>query len=102
MAAAHWRQMRIWTLERQGDKTLSDYEMRLDRQFFRSLDRYLRLRTVSGETNPAALAVPTPEVFSDPRPEPEITGAEPKSTQAEPVHHLPRDLAKDDPSKGNN
>ena len=45
MAAAHWRQIRIWNREREGDKTLGDEEMKLDRQFFRSFDRYLRIRS---------------------------------------------------------
>jgi len=44
MAAAHWRQLRIWNLEREGEHNLNDREMRLDRQFFRALDRYLKLR----------------------------------------------------------
>jgi hypothetical protein len=57
MAASHWRQVRVWNLEREGEKTLGDHEMRLDRQFFRTLDRYLKLQSIaaksfSGETNP--------------------------------------------------
>jgi hypothetical protein len=44
MAASHWRQLRIWNLEREGEKSLNDHEMRLDRQFFRALDRYVKLR----------------------------------------------------------
>jgi hypothetical protein len=84
MAAAHWRQMRIWTLEREGDKTLRDYEMRLDRQFFRTFDRYIRLRAFSVETNPATPASPTPDVFPGPEPEPQPTRPEPKTTQPEP------------------
>src|SRR5580700_251879 len=34
MAAAHWRQLRIWNLEKSGEKGCDDHEMRLDRQFF--------------------------------------------------------------------
>jgi hypothetical protein len=57
MAASHWRQVRVWNLEREGEKTLGDHEMRLDRQFFRTLDRYLKLQAIatksfSEETNP--------------------------------------------------
>ena len=57
MAASHWRQVRVCNLEREGEKTLGDHEMRLDRQFFRTLDRYLKLQAItaksfSGETNP--------------------------------------------------
>jgi hypothetical protein len=53
MAAAHWRQIRLWNLERQGEQLPGDHEMRLDRQFFRTLDRYMRFRKVfSDETNP--------------------------------------------------
>ena len=57
MAASHWRQVRVWNLEREGEKTGGDHEMRLDRQFFRTLDRYLKLQAISaksfsGETNP--------------------------------------------------
>jgi hypothetical protein len=92
MAAAHWRQMRIWRLEREGDKSLGDYEIRLDRQFFRTFDRYLRLQTLSsklrtffGETNPATLLFPTLDAFSDPEPEPETTQPEPETTQTEPI-----------------
>ena len=44
MAAAHWRQLRIWNLERKGDNSLADHEMRLDRQFYRTLTNYLKLR----------------------------------------------------------
>lgn len=56
MAASHWRQLRIWNLEREGEKNMNDHEMRLDRQFYRALDRYLRLRNsmrdnFSRETN---------------------------------------------------
>jgi hypothetical protein len=59
MAASHWRQVRIWNLEREGEKGLGDIEMRLDRQFFRTLDRYLKLRawtrnSFSEETNPTS------------------------------------------------
>ena len=46
MAASHWRQIRIWDQEKHGEKNLTDLEMRLDRQFCRSLDRYLKLRTL--------------------------------------------------------
>src|SRR5579872_2186828 len=35
MAAAHWRQLRLWNLEKRGEKGCDDHEMRLDRQFFR-------------------------------------------------------------------
>ena len=57
MAASHWRQVRVWNLEREGEKTPGDHEMRLDRQFFRTLDRYLKLHAItaksfSEETNP--------------------------------------------------
>jgi len=55
MAAAHWRQIRIWELERAGEPNLNDFEMRLDRQFFRTLDRYVRLRTMKNffkDSNP--------------------------------------------------
>jgi hypothetical protein len=57
LAASHWRQVRIWNLERDGEKTGGDHEMRLDRQFFRTLDRYLKLQSISAksfseETNP--------------------------------------------------
>ena len=55
MAAAHWRQLRIWELERAGHAPLNDLEMRLDRQFFRTLDRYVRLRTMKNffkDSNP--------------------------------------------------
>ena len=59
MAASHGRQVRIWNLEREGEKGLGDLEMRLDRQFFRTLDRYLKLRawtrdSFSKETNPTS------------------------------------------------
>ena len=63
MAAAHWRQIRLWETENSGvsnvtptDKSL---ETRLDRQFMRNLNGYLRLRTVqppiSDPTNPATI-----------------------------------------------
>lgn len=57
LAASHWRQIRIWNLEKEGAQGLGDHEMRLDRQFFRTLDRYLKLRALglnkkSVETNP--------------------------------------------------
>jgi len=51
MAASHWRQVRVWNLEREGEKTLGDHEMRLDRQFFRTLDRYLKLQAVSNKND---------------------------------------------------
>jgi hypothetical protein len=55
MAAAHWRQLRIWNLEREGERNFNDLEMRLDRQFFRALDRYIRLRNnFSSDTNPGS------------------------------------------------
>jgi hypothetical protein len=49
LAASHWRQIRIWNLEKEGAKGLGDHEMRLDRQFFRTLDRYMKLRTLSAK-----------------------------------------------------
>jgi hypothetical protein len=52
MAASHWRQLRIWNLEREGERNLNDHEMKLDRQFFRALDRVLKLRAHT--TGPAA------------------------------------------------
>ena len=59
MAASHWRQMRVWNLEREGEHNLTDHEMRLDRQFFRALDRYIKLQTLlrnnfSSDPNPAS------------------------------------------------
>jgi hypothetical protein len=45
MAAAHWRQIRIWKREKDGDIETTDREVRLDRQFFRAYDRYIRRRT---------------------------------------------------------
>lgn len=67
MVVAHWRQMRIWGLEKAGisheaarqqgdaitrdaiafrtsDTHMSEYEMRCDRQFSRALDRFERFR----------------------------------------------------------
>jgi hypothetical protein len=65
MAAAHWRQIRIWNREKEGHSESGDLEMRLDRQFFRTLDRYLKLRVpralppaltnFSKETNPRTI-----------------------------------------------
>jgi len=55
MAAAHWRQLRLWEREKTGESTPNDHEMRLDRQFFRTLDRYVRLRTMKNffkDSNP--------------------------------------------------
>jgi len=94
MAAAHWRQLRIWELERAGHAPLNDLEMRLDRQFFRTFDRYLRLKTLPGETNPANALRQTLLQSFEPdssrvvpdssRVEPNSTEAEPNSTEAEP------------------
>ena len=60
MAAAHWRLMRTWGMERAGlsqesgapdplafDKSqchLNEYEMRFDRQITRALDRFEKFR----------------------------------------------------------
>jgi hypothetical protein len=44
MAAAHWRQIRIWELEKRGANNDIGAEMRLDRQFVRTLNAYHRLR----------------------------------------------------------
>jgi len=58
MAAAHWRQLRIWESEKAGQAQPPDLEMRLDRQFHRSLDRYMRLRvakTFFEQTNPRSV-----------------------------------------------
>jgi hypothetical protein len=80
MAAAHWRQLRLWELERAGQTPLSDLEMRLDRQFFRTFDRYLRLKAFLGETNPANAGATGLSY----KPEPGSSDAEPHSSQAEP------------------
>ncbi len=42
MAAAHWRQIRVWKREKEGDPDEKDREMRYDRQFCRAYDCYLR------------------------------------------------------------
>jgi hypothetical protein len=63
MAAAHWRLMRVWGMERSGlsqevndagpsdalavgksGAHLNEYEMRFDRQFTRALDRFEKFR----------------------------------------------------------
>ena len=87
MAAAHWRQLRIWELERAGHASLNDLEMRLDRQFFRTFDRYLRLKTLLGETNPANALRQTLIQSFEPdssRVVPDSSQAEPNSTETEP------------------
>jgi len=77
MAAAHWRQLRIWELEKSGTAPQNDLEMRLDRQFFRTFDRYLRLKAFLSDTNP-----PTPRQSAIPtQPDP---GCEPKTPEPEP------------------
>jgi hypothetical protein len=55
MAAAHWRQVRMWELEKRGANNDSGTEMRLDRQFLRALNTYRCLRPVK---NPEPL-IPT-------------------------------------------
>ena len=57
MAAAHWRQIRTWAIEKRTGKSLSDHESRLDRQFFRALAQYQRLKIFFGETNPPTQAI---------------------------------------------
>jgi len=75
MAASHWRQVRVCNLEREGEKTLGDHEMRLDRQFFRTLDRYLKLQAIPPKVFPGKR---TPEVIDS-------KGKSPNSpTQSEP------------------
>jgi hypothetical protein len=77
MVAAHWRQLRIWELEKSGTALQNDLEMRLDRQFFRTFDRYLRLKAFLSDTNP-----PTSRQSAiSTRPEP---GCEPKTPELEP------------------
>jgi hypothetical protein len=60
MAAAHWRLLRVWGMERSGLSNdvndaglpesgksgvhLNDYEMRFDRQFTRALDQFEKFR----------------------------------------------------------
>ena len=93
MAAAHWRQLRIWELERAGHAPLNDLEMRLDRQFFRTFDRYLRLQTFLGETNPAKAAPAGPWRNLEPGSScvgPDCSRAEPDSTRVEPSGTEPR------------
>ena len=48
IALAEGRQLEelVQMLEKDGATGLSDHEMRLDRQLFRVLDRYLRLRAL--------------------------------------------------------
>jgi hypothetical protein len=67
MAAAHWRQIRAWAVEKQTGRSLSDHEGRLDRQFFRALTQYQRLKNFFAETNPP------------------IPGAEPEKPAVEPT-----------------
>lgn len=59
MAAAHWRQIRLWDLETVGKEVDKELETRLDRQFLRNLNGLLRLRAAkraeSGETNLGSL-----------------------------------------------
>ncbi len=60
MAAAHWRQVRLWERERMGQPSDNELETRLDRQFLRNLNGLLGLRARSakretGETNLTSL-----------------------------------------------
>ncbi len=60
MATSHWRQIRLWESETAGQSAQPDLEMRLDRQFFRTLNHYMRLhpeavKNVSETLNPASL-----------------------------------------------
>jgi hypothetical protein len=99
MAAAHWRQIRIWHLAKTGKTktgnkrdaltSLDNSEMRFDRQFFRILDRYFRLQTFFGETNPANSSQSLPAMFSEPGFQPEITRPEPAITRPEPAISRP-------------
>ncbi len=84
MAAAHWRQLRIWALEREGNQSLGDREMRLDRQFFRTLDRYFKMQKFLDETNPASTCQPELSAFPGSRFEPAETQTEPAETRREP------------------
>jgi hypothetical protein len=96
MAAAHWRQIRVWTLQNEGDASLGEHEMRLDRQFFRAVDRFVRLRSFfaetnspeikTKETNPANPTSQTATRQSNPPFEPAETQSEPRHGHSEPRH----------------
>ena len=51
MAAAHWRQIRLWKLQQEGKRTPGDLEMKIDRQFFRTLNCYKRLHPETDATD---------------------------------------------------
>ena len=85
MAAAHWRQIRIWNLEKCGDRSQAAREMHLDRQFFRVLDRYLRIKTFFEETNPTSPLPATSEPVSGTKTEPNGTQSEPKNAAFQPI-----------------
>jgi tRNA G18 (ribose-2'-O)-methylase SpoU len=78
MAIAHWRQVRLLIAEKDTGKSHDDQEMRLDRQFFRSFDRYVRLRDFF---DPPNLGTATKHNDSDPA-EPETEPGEPETEPA--------------------
>jgi hypothetical protein len=100
MAAAHWRQLRILNREKLEGESLTDREMRFDRQFFRSFDRYLRFQTFSAQTNRITPAPATPALAIEPENEPvsipkrnaldpDRTASYPAKSPAEPEPELP-------------
>jgi hypothetical protein len=66
------------------DRSLGDREMRLDRQFFRTFDRYFKMQKFFDETNPASTSQPELSAFPGSRFEPAETQREPGETQTEP------------------
>jgi hypothetical protein len=85
MAAAHWRQLRIWNREQQGDSTLTPLEMRCDLQFLRIFDRYLRYKSFPNRTNPLTPAPATHPSPNEPENEPDRTACEPHPTAFGPA-----------------
>lgn len=66
MAATHWRLIRLWNLEKEGKLPPGDLEMRLDRQFYRTFDRYFKTRSFFEQTNPATPAAAIKPASPDP------------------------------------
>ena len=51
MAAAHWRLLRVWQVEQAGEDVDTRLTNSLDRQFYRTYDRYLRLHPQTPQQN---------------------------------------------------
>ena len=115
MAAAHWRQLRLWEREKEAtvpggfmnaaplEASTGPEETRLDRQFYRALDHFLKIHPLPPGVDPrnhtSQTTCPAPQPEANPTPEP--TETQQKPTESDQNTPTPTQPDNDAPSTTN-